>query len=194
MPDDNYPVGKTMSTIERYFDDEGNWRLQVKVGLKFDEVKRGIFLRELAHHGRKTTACIAAGVSITTASYAIKNDPEFNEATAHALLAYQDRLIAHHQDLLFNGIPKYRYDNKGNLIEESRDYPIRLIELELKKHDEGYRDKRDVNMNVSGGVLVAPADTSAADWEKKWSPPVEGEFEEATTEKDDDPVSLIDED
>lgn len=180
--------------LVRYFDEDGNWRLKVKKGLKFDEVKRGIFLRELAHHGRKTSACIAAGVSITTVNYAIDSDPDFNEATAHALLAYQDRLISHHQDLLFNGIPKYRYDNKGNLIEETRDYPIRLIELELKKHDEGYRDKRDVNMNVSGGVLIAPAETNVEDWEKKWSPPASGDVEDAEEVKEDAPVKLIDED
>lgn len=180
--------GEGFRAIQRYFDDDGNWRLRVVKGHKFDEVKRGIFLREMAHHGRKTTACIAAGVSMTTANWAIENDEDFNEAVAHATMCYRDRLIEHTQDLIFNGIQKRRYDGKGNLIEESTDYPIRLIELELKKHDEGYRDKRDVNMNVSGGVLIAPAEMSIEDWEKEHGETVDAEYEDVSDRKDDGPI------
>jgi len=116
---------------------------------------------------------------VTTANWAIKNDADFNEAVAHCQLMYHDRIIAHHQDLLFNGIEKIRYDGKGNVIDTTREYPIRLIELELKKHDDGYRDKREISMNISGGVLVAPAGISIEEWEKKHGETVEGEFTEA---------------
>ncbi len=176
---DNMPVIHMMNKIEEYFDDNGNWRLRIVAGTKFNEMSRGIFLREMAEHGRKSTAAMAAGVSVTTANWAIKNDADFNEAVAHCQLIYHDRIIAHHQDLLFNGIEKRRYDNKGMVIETIREYPIRLIELELKKHDDGYRDKREINMNVSGGVLVAPAGITIEEWEKKHGETVEGEFTEA---------------
>lgn len=131
---------------------------------------------------------------MTTANYAIDHDPDFNEAVAHAMVAYKDRLIAHHQNLVFNGVEKRRYDSKGNLIEESVEYPIRLIELELKKHDEGYRDKRDVNMNVSGGVVVAPAEMSIDDWEKKHGKTIDGEFTEVQRGRgNDEPVEEAEE-
>ena len=133
----------------------------------------------MAEHGRKSTAAMAAGVSVTNANLAIKNDVDFNEAIAHCQLMYHDRIIAHHQDLLFNGVEKNRYDNKGNIVETTREYPIRLIELELKKHDDGYRDKREISMNISGGVLVAPAGISIEEWEKEHGKTVEGEFTEA---------------
>ena len=83
---------------------------------------------------------------------------------------YRDKLIAHHQELVFNGTKKESFDRNGKLISTETIYPIRLIELELKKHDDGYRDKREVQMNVTGGVLIAPADVkSIDDWEKRFS-------------------------
>ncbi len=173
------PVIHMMNKIEEYFDDDGNWRLRMTSGSKFDEVRRGIFLREMAEHGRKSTAAMAAGVSVTTANWAIKNEPDFSEAIAHCQLIYKDRVVAHHQDLLFNGVEKVRYDNKGAVVETTREYPIRLIELELKLVDDGYRDKRTIDMNVSGGVLIAPAGMTIEEWEKKHGQTVEGEFTEA---------------
>ena len=185
------PVIHMMNKIEQYFDDNGSWRLRVVTGTKFDEVRRGIFLRELAEHGRKSTAAMAAGVSVPTANWAIKNEPDFNEAVAHCQLIYKDRVVAHHQDLLFNGIEKCRYDNKGNIIETTREYPIRLIELELKKVNDGYRDKREINMNVSGGVLVAPAGLTIEEWEKEHGETVEGEFTKADPQSSSDGKVLI---
>ncbi len=173
------PVIHMLNAVEQYFDDNGNWRLRMTTGSKFDEVRRGIFLREMASHGRKSTAAMAAGVSVTTANWAIKNEPDFSEALAHCALIYHDRIVAHHQDLLFNGVETQKFDSKGNLLQITREYPIRLIELELKKHDDGYRDKREINMNVSGGVLIAPPEISIEEWEKKHGKTVEGEFTEA---------------
>ncbi len=188
---DNIPVIYMMNKIEEYFDDDGNYRLRVASGSKFDEVSRGIFLREMAEHGRKSTAAMAAGVSVTTANWAIKNDADFNEAVAHCGLIYRDRVVAHHQDLLFNGIETIRYDGKGNIIDIKRDYPIRLIELELKRVDDGFRDKREIHMNVSGGVLIAPAGISIEDWEKQYGKTVEGEFTEADSKSSSDKAVVI---
>ncbi len=190
---DDMPVIQMMNKIEQYFDDSGNWRLRVVTGTKFDEVRRGIFLREMAEHGRKSTAAMAAGVSVTTANWAIKNESEFNEAVAHCQLIYKDRVVAHHQDLIFNGIETHRYDSKGNLLQTTREYPIRLIELELKKVDDGYRDKREVNMNVSGGVLIAPAGMTIEEWETNHGKTVDGEFTEAESakNKEDGAIEII---
>jgi hypothetical protein len=86
-----------------------------------------------------------------------------------AVEAYKDKLITHHQNLIFDGQEKVSYDRNGNIVSVEKNYPIRLIELELKKYDEGYRDKKEVNMNVRGGVLVAPAEISMDDWETKFA-------------------------
>ena len=115
-------------------------------------------------------------------------DPEFGELIEEAITSYRDDLLAHHQDLVFNGIPKKHYDNRGNLVSETVDYPIRLIELELKKHDEGYRDKKEVGITHRGGVLVAPAEVeSVEDWEAKFGGKViEGELADVADGKIED--------
>jgi hypothetical protein len=137
---------------------------------KFDEQAKGIFLEEYAKWGRIGESAAAAGVTTQTVRAEMEQDEEFAEAFLEQEEEYRDKLIAHHQDLVFNGIEKNRYDREGNLVETSRDYPIRLIELELKKHDKGYREKQEVEMKHTGGVMIAPSATnSIEDWEKKFS-------------------------
>jgi len=71
----------------------------------------------------------------------------------------------------------------GNIVSTEKIYPIRLIELELKAHDERYRDKKELDVKVSGGVLVAPADVSSIDdWEARFGEGkvIEGEAQEGS--------------
>jgi len=149
----------------------GEWRTVIRMSRdKFDDKAKEIFLREYAKWGRMGESAAAAGVTPGTVRRHMEEDEEFAEALMMQEEEYTDKLIAHHQNLVFNGIEKNRYDKDGNLIETSYDYPIRLIELELKKHDKGYRDKQEVAVNHTGGVLVAPAEmNSVDDWEKRFS-------------------------
>lgn len=168
---DNLPRKTHMFSPVQYQDSEGNWRVKiVSQREKLDDRAKGIFLEHYADHARIGMAAQAAGVTPQTIRRHIEIDPEFAEACVMAEENYRDRLIEHHQNLVFEGTTKITYDRQGNVVSEEKVYPIRLIELELKKHDEGYRDKRDVNMNVSGGVLIAPADTASIDdWEARFS-------------------------
>lgn len=128
------------------------------------------FLEEYKEHARIATAAVSVGISASCVREHIMLDKEFAKACLEAENHYHDRLIKHHQNLVFNGTVKESYDRNGGLVSRETIYPIRLIELELKKHDEGYRDKREVSMNVNGGVLVAPADVNSIDdWEKRFS-------------------------
>lgn len=163
---EDHPLG-----IVKFQDYNGDWRIKmIQQRSKLTNEKKGIFLEELAKHGRIGHAAQAAGVTSRTVSCARFRDEVFDEACINALELYKDRLIEHHQDLVFNGTKRISYDRLGNVIAEETIFPIRLIELELKKHDEGYRDKREVSMNISGGVLVAPAEVkSIDDWESRFS-------------------------
>lgn len=149
----------------------GEWRTVIRMSRdKFDDKAKEIFLLEYAKWGRMGESAAAAGVTPGTVRRHMEEDEEFAEAFYLQEQEYQDKLISHHQNLVFNGVEKNRYDKDGNLIETSYDYPIRLIELELKKHDKGYRDKQEVAINHTGGVLVAPAEmTSIDDWETRFS-------------------------
>lgn len=136
----------------------------------YETAKQEVFLKALAKHGLFNKAAREACVSLKAVSNLRFKDPEFEEAVMEALGEYSDKVIEHHQNLLFEGTQKETFDRNGNLVTSETIYPIRLIELELKKVDEAYRDKREVNMNVNGGVLVAPPEVeSIDDWEKRFA-------------------------
>lgn len=167
-------------------DENGNWRVRIKSQqLKFDDEAKGRFLEEYAKHGRIGDSCLAAGVSHTTYLKHLQSDEDFGAACVDAENTYQSRLIAHHQNLVFEGTTKKSYDRNGQLVSEEQVFPIPLIQMELRKHDEGYRDNKQVDVKVSGGVLVAPADVASIDdWEARFSDEntIEGSAEEISAE------------
>lgn len=183
---DNLPRKTHMFSAMQVQEPDGSWRVKiVSQREKLDDRAKGIFLEHYAEHGRIGHAAQAAGVTPQTVRRHMEVDPEFAEACLMAEHNYRDRLIEHHQNLIFEGQTKITYDRQGNVVSEEKVYPIRLIELELKKVDEGYRDKREVDMKVSGGVLIAPADVgSIDDWESRFanSPVIEGEAQEVDEE------------
>lgn len=157
--------------LVEYQDEDGNWRSRIKMSrIKFGDAEKGVFLETYRKWGRMGEAAAAAGVSTQCVRAHIEEDEDFAQALLMAEEEYREKLIGHHQDLVFNGTIKKSYDRNGNIVSEETVYPIRLIELELKKHDSGYREKQEVSVNHSGGVLVAPAEMgSIDDWEKKFS-------------------------
>lgn len=170
MTDIRTPSSSSKFVSEEFQDDNGDWRVRIKSQrLKLDETAKGRFLSAYRDHARMGDAAHAAGVTGQTIRKHIVSDPDFGEACVEAEDTYVSRLIAHQQKLVFEGSVKKTFDRQGNIVSEETVYPIRLIELELKKHDDGYRDKREVNMNVTGGVLVAPPEMkSIEDWQKQF--------------------------
>lgn len=160
----------TKLSIREITDIDGNVQYElVSEKSKFDAEAKATVIKELATHGRIGTAARAAGVTVGTLKRHVKKDPEFAVLLEEGLEVYKDKLLNHHQKLVFEGTPNNKYDREGNLLESGITYPIRLIELELKKHDAGYRDKREVSLDVRGGVLVAPATVdSVEDWETRY--------------------------
>lgn len=163
--------GSRAVRVEEFDEESGQWRTKIKMSrTKFNEKEKGIFLDEYRKWGRMGESAAAAGVSTQTVRKALEEDDDFAEAMLICENEYKDKLIGHHQDLVFNGQLKKTYDRNGNLVSEERIYPIRLIELELKKHDQGYREKQEVAVNHTGGVLLAPSEAgSVDDWEKRFS-------------------------
>jgi hypothetical protein len=162
--------GSKVVKVEIQDDVTGEWRTEIKMSrTKFDEKAKERFLLEYAKWGRMGEAAAAAGVGTLTVRRHMEEDEDFAEAFYLQEEEYKDKLIGHHQNLLFNGTVKESYDRNGNLVSSETIYPIRLIELELKKHDKGYRDKQEVSVNHTGGVLLAPAETKDIDdWETRF--------------------------
>ena len=149
----------------------GEWRRTIRMSRKkFDDQMKAVFLDEFRKWGRMGESCATAGISPQTVRHEMEIDQDFAEAMLACEEEYRDKLIGHHQDLVFNGTQKTIYDRNGGKVSEETVYPIRLIEIELKKHDAGYRDKQEVAVTHSGGVLVAPAEMATIDdWEKRFA-------------------------
>lgn len=166
----------------------GEWRNQVRLSKeRMTDEQKGIFLVKYQEWGRIAEAAAYAGVSSRNVRKEAEQDEEFGLALVMAEDAYREKLIAHHQDLLFNGQVKENYDRNGNLVSREQVFPIPLIQMELKKHDKGYRDKQEVEVTHTGGVLVAPSTVSSIDdWSRKWSPggAIEGDFHDVTPSSD----------
>jgi hypothetical protein len=149
----------------------GEWRTYIRMSrVKFDDEAKARFLDEYRKWGRMGESAAAAGVSKQTVRKALEDDEDFAEAVMACEEEYKDKLIAHHQDLVFNGQEKISYDRNGQIVSKEQIFPIRLIELELKKHDRGYREKIEQEITHKGGVLVAPAEMKTIDdWESRFA-------------------------
>ncbi len=145
--------------------DQTGWRRKLSTNqLKFDDAAKEIFLAVFATHGRKKDAATAAGVGFLTVNNHIKNDPFFAQAYDEALMEYRDKFVAKAiGELAYEGILIEKKIGE-EVIETKRDYPIRLIELELKRIDSTFRDKQEVNLTGGGGILVVPAGMTPAEW------------------------------
>lgn len=154
-----------------YQDECGAWRAKIESQRKkFDDIKKERFLERYAESNLMGDAAKYAGVTVSTVQRHLETDIVFNEAVSEINAYYKDRLKAHQRNLVFNGTKKINYNRSGEIISEETIYPIRLIELELKAYDENYRDKREVDMKVSGGVMVAPPEVSSISaWEASFS-------------------------
>ena len=149
--------------------DQTNWRKQLqKSRIKFDDDQKDVYLKALAGHGLKGRAAKEAGVCPQTVGDHLANDPDFAAQYAAAVDEYRAKFVDHATSLAYDGIEVKKYNKDGDLIEERRDYPVRLIELELKRIEPGYRDKQTIDLNATGGgVLVAPADMTPEEWIKR---------------------------
>lgn len=148
----------------------------------FNDEQKALFLAKFEESGNEFEARKFAGVSKAQVNRALEMDDRFAELAAEAIESYRSRLLEHHRNLIFEGEKTNRYDKEGNLVETQTRYPIRLIELELKANFEQYRDKRSVDMNVKGGVVIAPAEAgSVEDWEAAHGETIDGECEEVGT-------------
>ncbi len=145
--------------------DQSNWRTKLQASrIKFDDRQKEVYLQEIAEHSQKRRAAAKAGVCPQTVLNHLENDPEFASAMQSALDEYRDKFVDHAVNLAYEGIEVKKYNKDGDLIEERRDYPIRLIELELKRVEPGFREKQQIDLNHGGGVMVAPAEMSPEEW------------------------------
>lgn len=148
-----------------------------------------VFLDNYREHGMMKKAAAAAGVSASAVRRVITKHKEFAEACLEAEEEYRDKVVEHVQNLALNGTVRKSYDRQGALISEEQVFMPNIVLAEARRVEEGYRDKREVAMNVSGGVLVAPSSVNSIDdWESKYGDgeTVEGTATEVQPEEEED--------
>jgi hypothetical protein len=149
--------------------------------------------RELfIHHYRRTNNLAHSAALIGVSKAAIiarrKKDKVFGRLMDLAEDHYADQVKSVFQDLALNGTEKHTYDRNGNLISTEKVIHARLLELEMKRVDSSYNEKREVAHTVSGGVLVAPAEVSIDQWEKRYNE------EDCGDDEDNQPIGLEEDD
>lgn len=165
----NKPRASTTGRGRKARVDQTNWRVKLRQSrIKFDDDQKKIYLEDLAKHGMKARAAKTAGVSRATVLNHIENDEEFSERYDDALQEYRDGFVDHAvHDLAREGVLVERFDKDGKLVMTKREYPIPIIQMELKRIEPAYRDKQTIDLNHGGGVMVAPAGISPEDWIKR---------------------------
>jgi len=111
-------------------------------------------------------ACELVGVSRRTIYGLTKNDEDFKFAYDMALQVYRERLECEIHRRAVDGWDEpvfYRGSECGTI----RKHSDNLLMFQAKRHIPEYREKQQVDVNVSGGVLLVHAALpDARDWEK----------------------------
>lgn len=145
--------------------DQTNWRVQLRASkVKFDDIQKTIFLEALLEHGQQALAAKAAQVCMQTVRDHKEIDPEFGELFDAVLEERARRIIKQLESEALNGHTQPIYDKDGNHIGDKIVYETRLREMMMKRFDDAYRDRQEIDLKGGGGVLVVPGEQSAQDW------------------------------
>lgn len=134
---------------------------------RFTDVRKALYLNAIVEHGYDHVAAEGAGVTIGTIRHHRKIDPEFAEAEKLALtirsqnvmIRLEREALEGHKEMMFdkeNRPVKYTDAEGKEQFAYKLKYETPLRGMMMKRHDERYREKVDVEVSAKGGVLVVP--------------------------------------
>lgn len=130
------------------------------VSLDADRQKR--FLMLYSETGRLCQSAIAVGVHPNTVAGLRKRDPEFDAEVKLAKEIFNESLD---QEIVRRG--KVGYDKpvfyQGEEVAIVREYSDVLLLAAAKRHDPAYRDKQQIDVNHTGGVMIVPGKAKSPD-------------------------------
>lgn len=146
------------------------------IGLKtgsyvFDLDRQTRFCEEFAKHGRKKQAADSAGVSLATVQRYLSADPVFKDMVFEAQAVYRDHVAEEVYRRAIVGVDKVILGGqfKDEILGYEKVYSDRLLELEAKRVEPGYRDRGNIDIAVKeGGVLVIGGQGNIDEWENKF--------------------------
>jgi hypothetical protein len=140
-------------------------------GTKFDLDAMQRFCLAFSGHNLITKAAQAAGVTVGTVRIYLKTNPMFADMVDEAKMIYRDKIVETVYERAVTGIEEPIVGGLGRdqVVAYKRTYSDRLLELEAKRVEHGYRDKGGVEINTGGGVLVVQAgNMDEGSWEEKY--------------------------
>lgn len=135
---------------------------------RFDYDAQERFLRSIENQGRITVAAEAVGVSAECAREYIRSDREgFAERFNEAMQVFRDKIEEEIHRRAMEGVdePIIGGKDRDEVVAHVRRYSDRLLEFYAKRHIPEYRERGQLDVNVSGGVMVVPArPATPSDW------------------------------
>ena len=123
---------------------------------KFTPRAVAAILNEICNTGVMYRACHANALSFPQLLKLRKEYEELDDLVAIAKEFYREKISHVIHDRAIDGWEEPVYF-QGVVIGHIQKFSDRLLELQAKRHCPEYRDKSQVDHNVTGGVLVIPA-------------------------------------
>lgn len=154
--------------------DMASWRVKAQESrLKFTDPLKQVFLAEFAKHGRLYTSADACDVSTHTVRYHLENDPDFAAQFEDAKQAYRDKVHRVVTLLAIDGLdePIIGGEFRDQVVAYKKVFATNLVMAEARRVDPGYKDQSTVDLNVAGGVFVAPTQLTPTEWAATFGKP-----------------------
>ncbi len=170
--------------------EQGAPKRKQKMHIDFTDELKVKFINLYAQYGVKFKCAKACGITPYAVTRHEKTDPDFKEAVEWARLVFCDSIEETIIDRAIHGWDEPVYSQRlGTQIGSIRRFDNKLLELLAKRHIAAFRDKQQVDVNVTGGVLVAPSSPAEPqEWANKFKKPVATDRVEPT---DPDPETII---
>jgi len=137
----------------------------------FDDHAKEQFLLFVARSGQLVSSAAQTGVSSQTIRNHREADPAFDERVKDAVERYRDSVDAEIKRRGIDGIEEPVF-YQGVVVGWLRRYSDALALAHAKAHDPRYRERTQLDIKHSGGVMVVPAvPASTADWNNRFSAP-----------------------
>lgn len=127
---------------------------------KFDDTRMGIYLKVLEKTGKPVISARAAGICMQTVRNHREMDHEFKEEEDEVLALHAERIVDELVGSFVKGEKQGIYNKDGDKVGEKTVFETAGRVTVLKKYDHSFREKADIDVNIGGGVLVAPPEMS----------------------------------
>lgn len=142
-------------------------RRRYVVPRKFTPALQQMFIEHLRKHGVIGEAALFATVSRKLVLNQRKDFPEFDQEVREAMVEHADVVETELLRRAVEGIDEPVF-YKGEQVATVKKYSDRLLELAIKSKKPEYRDKSQLSVAMSGGVLIVPGiETDEDTWHRQ---------------------------